>query len=82
MYFLPFFVVLVWGNSVELCAIFPVVGGAIGGAISGAMSVMALIVSKAKKNIFFKFMVALISLVLTIYLCGLIGGAMIAALSA
>ena len=30
---IPIFV-LTWGNSVYLCSIFPIVGGAIGGAIS------------------------------------------------
>ena len=32
---LIFAFVMVWGNSAKLCAIFPIVGGAIGGGISG-----------------------------------------------
>ena len=30
-----FMLIIIWGNSVPLCKIIPVMGGAIGGAISG-----------------------------------------------
>lgn len=42
---LPFLLILIWGNSVALCSIVPVVGGAIGGgmgAIFGMTNVMLI----------------------------------------
>ena len=44
--FIPFFFVMVWGNVPALCAIFPVVGGAIGGAITGAIGILSLFLMK------------------------------------
>ena len=47
---LPLFFLLTWGNSAFLCAIFPIVGGAIGGglgALSGLTSLFFMIKSKS-----------------------------------
>ena len=41
-----FLFVIIWGNIPSLCAIVPLVGGAIGGMVSGVMCVCAIIVSK------------------------------------
>lgn len=40
-----------WGNSVELCSLIPIAGGAIGGAASGVMVLFTLISMKSKNNI-------------------------------
>ena len=46
--FLPFVVILIWGNSVELNRILPVVGGAIGGGIGGGAIVPSMILMRGK----------------------------------
>ena len=48
---LPVAFLLTWGNSPSLCAIFPVVGGAIGGAIGALFSMMSLLTMKNTKSI-------------------------------
>ena len=73
LYFLPFFIVLVWGNSIELCAIVPVVGGAIGGGISAGLSLCTLVFSKRVKNVLHKLLIGLAGLVVTFGVCVLIG---------
>lgn len=42
---------LVWGNSVALCSIFPIVGGALGGGISGALAVFCILFMKYCKKV-------------------------------
>ena len=54
---LIFIFILIWGNSVKLCNIIPLVGGAIGGAISGALSVTNLIEMKSIKPVWGKILV-------------------------
>ncbi len=47
-----FVLVLVWGNSVTLCEILPVVGGAIGGIISALFAICNLfIIKKSQANL-------------------------------
>ena len=46
-----FMLIMVWGSSVDLCRIVPIVGGAIGGGISGAMGFTNLILMKSYKKI-------------------------------
>ena len=48
---LPLAFLLTWGNSPTLCAIFPVVGGAIGGAIGGACAMTSLLLMKNAKSL-------------------------------
>jgi hypothetical protein len=48
---LPFVFVLVWGNNHTLCAIFPVIGGAIGGAIGGVFTYASLDLVKRAKTL-------------------------------
>lgn len=64
-----FMIVLIWGNSKELCSIIPIVGGAIGGAINGIMSFSTLIIIKPIKNVLVKILIALGMLVATIVIC-------------
>ena len=66
---LVFMIVAVWGNSVALCSILPVVGGALGGGISGAMAVLALGAIKNTSNVFKKLVVWFAMLVCTLLLC-------------
>ena len=46
---IPFLFLMVWGNNVALCSIFPVVGGAIGGALGGIGAVTSLLLMKKSK---------------------------------
>lgn len=46
--FLPFVLVTVWGNSVPLCSIIPVAGGALGGALGGASCVACMCFFRGK----------------------------------
>ena len=48
---LPLAFLLTWGNSPALCAIFPVVGGAIGGALGGAGTMLSLMLMKNAKSL-------------------------------
>lgn len=61
--------VIVWGNSPALCAIVPIVGGAIGGAISGAMAMLNLMLMKKQDNIGIKLAIWLGMLLATFVLC-------------
>ena len=70
---LPFILVLVWGNSVELCSIVPVVGGAVGGGISGVASVGSLMLLKNTKNVLLKIAIGLGILIATFTVCAVLG---------
>lgn len=78
---LPFILVMVWGNSVALCQILPVVGGAIGGAISGALSFLNVFIIKGVKSIFLKILISIVILGITFGICAGIGAAIISALT-
>ena len=45
----PFLFLMIWGNSASLCAIFPVVGGALGGALGGVGAIVSMCFMKNKK---------------------------------
>lgn len=60
---------MVWGNSVALCTIFPVAGGAIGGAISGLVAVANLLVMKSVKSVALKLAIWLAMIVVMLFLC-------------
>ena len=75
MYILTFVLILVWGNSPELCAIVPVLGGALGGLISAAIILAGLGISRKVKNGLVKFLISLGTLVVTFVACFL--GAML-----
>ena len=63
---LPFLFLITWGNSVALCAIFPVVGGAIGGALGGISAVMSLLFMKMQKSPLAKILTGIIATAATI----------------
>lgn len=79
--FLPLLVNLIWGNSVALCSIIPVVGGAIGGAITGLFSILGLIISRLVKKPLLKVLIYLLALVVSFGICAAIGFAIVAAIS-
>lgn len=78
---LPLLLTLTWGNIPALCAIVPIVGGAIGGAIGGAFSVLGLFLLRSVKPIWLKILIALASLAITFGICCAIGYAIVGALS-
>lgn len=52
-----FVIMLIWGNSVALCTIIPVVGGAIGGAAYGVCAIMCLLLTKKVQEIWKKILI-------------------------
>ena len=69
---LIFMLILVWSNSVKLCSIVPIIGGAIGGGISGVMGCCNLLLMKKTKQIGAKLGIALGMLVATFFICYLV----------
>ncbi|MBO5323176.1 MAG: hypothetical protein J6A88_03640 [Oscillospiraceae bacterium] len=63
---LPFVFLLVWGNNASLCAIFPVVGGAIGGALGGLGVVFSLLYMKKANSLINKVLVGIGAFVATV----------------
>ena len=55
---LPLLLVLIWGNSVALCKIVPIVGGAIGGLIGGIFACANLVVIKGFSRLWLKILVS------------------------
>ena len=78
---LPFILILIWGNSVALCEIVPVVGGFVGGLISAVFSFLNLIILKKLKNIWLKVLVSIVTLGLTFLVCFLIALAILGAVA-
>lgn len=78
---LPFIFIMVWGNVAALCAIVPVVGGAIGGAISGALGVLNLFIIKGVKPVWAKILISVASFAIVFLICFGIGSAIVAAIS-
>lgn len=64
-----FVLILIWGNSVTLCSIIPIIGDAIGGAISGAMACVNLLLMKKVKNVGIKLLIWLGILAATFGVC-------------
>ena len=77
----PFLLTIIWGNISALCAIVPLVGGAIGGAIGGVFSALGLFFIKSVNPIWLKILIALASLAITFGICCGIGYAIVAAAS-
>ena len=63
---------LVWGNSVALCNIFPVVGGAIGGGLCALFAMLSLSISKSTENVSRKLLIGAVFLGVTIVVCHVI----------
>lgn len=70
---IPFIFIMIWGNSVALCRIIPVVGGAIGGAISGALSALSLFFMRSVKPLWLKLLIGAIFIAATFGVCCGIG---------
>ena len=68
-----FIIVLIWGNSPELCSIIPIVGGAIGGGISGSLGFCSLIAMKSTNNPLFKVLIGLGMILATMIVCCIVG---------
>lgn len=68
-----FAVMVVWGNSVTLCSIIPVVGGAIGGGVTGACIVLGFVFSKRSDRTAIKLLIWLGILAATFLICAVIG---------
>ncbi|MBR2022985.1 MAG: hypothetical protein IJ996_00520 [Clostridia bacterium] len=77
---LIFMFTVIWGNSVYLCSILPIVGGAIGGGISGGATVVSIFLMKKSKTIGKKLLMWLITFVVSVMLCALIGFGLISLL--
>lgn len=78
---LPFILIMVWGNSVALCKIVPVIGGAIGGAVSALLSAANVVIIKRIDKIWLKIVISIVMLGATFGICCGLGYAFIAALS-
>ncbi len=63
---LPFVFLMTWGNSASLCAIFPVVGGALGGALGGISAVISLFFMKKQRYVLVKLLIGIGALVATV----------------
>ena len=78
---LPFLFLVTWGNSATLCAIFPVVGGALGGALGGVSMVVSLGLMKNQKNPLAKILVGIGVAVVTIFISFLLSLVLIQVIS-
>lgn len=74
--------ILVWGNSVVLCSILPIVGGALGGAVSGAMAVLNLVAMRSMKEWWQKLLLWVGMLFGTVLICYVLALVIIGALIA
>lgn len=73
----PLVFLLTWGNSASLCAIFPVVGGAIGGALGGIGAVISLFFMKKQKTPLAKVLMGIVVAAATIFAAFLLAIAII-----
>ncbi|MCH5156053.1 MAG: hypothetical protein J1F69_05535 [Clostridiales bacterium] len=71
--------IMVWGNTVALCKIIPIVGGAIGGGISGLFIALTLFIIKKIHNVFLKILFAIAMTGICFFICYLIALAILAA---
>lgn len=76
---LPFALMIVWGNNVQLCSIIPVVGGAIGGALGGIGIIITRLLS-SEKSILHKVLIALLVTAATFAVGVVLGFAIVFAL--
>lgn len=70
---IPFLLIMIWGNSVPLVRLVPVVGGAIGGGISGLFSAASLCLMKSVKPLWLKILIGVIFIGVTFGVCCGIG---------
>ena len=65
---LPIIFLLTWGNSTALCAIFPVVGGAIGGALGALGSIASLSFMKKTNSPLVKVLIGIGAFAATLFI--------------
>jgi len=74
---LSFLFLMTWGNSETLCAIFPVVGGAIGGGLGGVGAIVSLLLTKTQKTPLAKIIVGIVVSAATVFIAYLLAIAII-----
>lgn len=74
--FLPFAIIMLWGNSAQLCSIVPVAGGAIGGALGGAGLVITMFNVREKRGVK-KILTALLATLITFTIGAALGYAIV-----
>lgn len=79
--FLPFAIIMIWGNSAPLCSIIPVAGGAIGGALGGAGFVVTMFNVREKRGVK-KILTALLATLITFAIGAALGVAIVFAFMA
>ena len=77
--FLPFGIIMIWGNNPLLCSIIPVAGGAIGGALGGAGLVITMLKIREKRGIK-KVLIALLATLITFAVGAALGFGLVLAL--
>ena len=80
IYIAGFVLLMVWRNSIALCSIVPMVGGAIGGFLYAIPAVIGFSVSVKQKNPILKTTITLCSVLLGLILCAIAGVAIVSAL--
>ena len=79
---LPFLFIVTWGNSPALCAIFPVVGGAIGGFIGGLGLVLSRMAMKSQRNPIGKILMGLGVFAATVFVAFIVGVVIVLSIAA
>lgn len=78
---LPFVFLMVWGNSISLCEIFPVVAGGLGGALAGGLGVVSLSTMKKTRSVILKLLVGVIFFAVIILIANALAVAILSALA-
>lgn len=77
---LMFSFVMVWGNSVTLVKILPLIGGALGGGVSGIFAALNIISTRYTKNAWVKLVLGVVFFAATIVSCYVLARIVISAL--
>ena len=78
---IPFAFLMIWGNSPTLCAIFPVIGGAIGGALGGIGGVISLLLMKKQKSPLAKALIGVAAIAVTVFVAFIVASALVSMVS-
>ena len=71
-FILPILFNIIWGNSVTLCKIVPIIGGAIGALICGLLGAFGLVTIKKCSTIWQRTLVVIGTFVLSVLICYLL----------